>query len=460
MYAKCKKMEDVDRVFSWMKAKDMVSWNSLIGALSENYMLEDARAVFEKMPCHDVVSWTAIISAYVQAEHGSEALNLFIQMMAEGVTPCSPTIASLLTACGSLCDTKLGQQIHCLAVKLGLVYELFVGNCLIAMYFNCGATESFSVFGEMVDCDIVTWNSMLVGCAQHGLGRKAIEMFSQMKAEGISPNHASFVPLLSACSHSGLVEEGRHYFHSMSKQYGLEPLNGHYASMVDLLGRAGHLDEAEALICNMPIQPDAVVWRALLGACRIHRNAETGRRAAERLFVMEPRNCSNYVLLSNLYACLGMWDEVEKVRRLMREVGVRKEPGCSWMQIKGKLHCFITGDNKHEHFTEINDALKELYDRFKGSGYAPDTSFALHDVEEEQKESSILHHSEKLAVAYALQKTSTELPILIMKNIRICGDCHTFIKFVSKIFKREINVRDGKRFHHIKDGLCSCGDYW
>ncbi|PKA64296.1 Pentatricopeptide repeat-containing protein [Apostasia shenzhenica] len=460
MYAKSKKMEEVNQVFMWMKARDTASWNSLIGALSENYLLEDARAAFEKMPYRDVVSWTAIISAYVQVEHGEEALKLFLKMMGEGITPHSPTIASLITACGSLCSTKLGQQIHGLAIKLGLDSELFVGNSLIAMYFKCGNTESFCIFDAMENHDIVTWNSMLVGCAQHGFGREAIEIFEQMSTEGISPNQASFVALLSACSHAGLVEEGRHYFKSMIKNYAIEPLKGHYGCMVDLLGRAGHLEEAKELIDGMPIQPDSVIWRALLGSCRIHRNVEIGRKAAEKLFEMEPQNCSNYVLLSNSYAALGMWDEVGELRTMMRERGVRKEPGCSWMQIKSKMHCFITGDKQHEQIEQINDLLEELYGRLRAVGYIPNTSFALHDVEEEQKENAVLYHSEKLAVAYALLRTAKCAPIQIMKNIRICGDCHTFIKFVSKISEREIDIRDGNRFHHFKDGICSCGDYW
>ncbi|XP_073013290.1 pentatricopeptide repeat-containing protein At2g03880, mitochondrial-like [Typha latifolia] len=460
MYAKCKTMEDVAQVFSRMRARDTVSWNSVIAAFSQNYMLEDARITFDKMPIRDVVSWTSIISAYVQAEHGHEAMQLFVKMLGEGVLPNSPTITSILSTCGSLGATKLGQQIHTFAVKLGQDLHLFVGNALITMYFKCGCVESLWVFDQMEERDIVTWNSVIAGCAQHGFGREAIEIFELMKSEGNLPNQVTFVGLLCACSHAGLVDEGWYYFKSMTRDYGLMPVEGHYACLVDLLGRAGHLYEAEAFIENMPIEPDSVVWGALLGACRIHQNAEVGRRAAERLFDMEPQNSGNYVLLSNIFSSLGMWDEVEEVRKLMRERGVTKEPGCSWMQIKNKMHSFVTGDKQHEQMEEIYAILKELYSRLRATGYVPDTNYVLHDVDEEQKENALLHHSEKLAVAYGLLATPNGTPIQVMKNLRICGDCHTFIKFVSQATDRDIDIRDGNRFHHFRDGICSCGDYW
>ncbi|XP_020253157.1 pentatricopeptide repeat-containing protein At4g02750-like [Asparagus officinalis] len=460
MYAKCKNIGDVNQVFRWMRTKDSISWNSMITALAQNYMLEDAKNVFEKMPHRDVVSWSAVISAYDQAEQGNEAFELFRRMLAEGTLPNSLTMTSLLSASGNLGIVKLGRQIHCLACKLGNNLNLIVGNSLITMYWKCGCVDSFSVFYEMRERDTITWNSILAGCSQHGFGREAIEIFEKMKAEGVSPNQITFVNVLSACSHAGLVDEGWRYFKSMSKDYSLMPLKNHYACIVDLLGRAGHLYETEAFIENMPIEPDSVVWAALLGACRIHQNVELGRRVAERLFEMEPQYSAHYVLLSNIYASLKMWDEVEEVRKLMRLRGVKKEPGCSWMQIKNKMHVFITNDKQHEQIKEIHRKLKDLYDWLRGSGYVPDTKFVLHDLEEEQKENVLLYHSEKLAVAYALLATPEGTPIQILKNLRICGDCHTFFSFVSKVTSREIDIRDGNRFHHFRNGVCTCGDYW
>nr|UPT49198.1 pentatricopeptide repeat protein AaPPR1192 [Agave angustifolia]UPT49541.1 pentatricopeptide repeat protein AaPPR797 [Agave angustifolia] len=461
MYAKCKNIEDANRVFRWMRTKDSVSWNSLVAALAQNDMLEDARIAFERIPVRDIVSWTALICAHVQAEQGSEAFELFLRMLSEGVLPNSFTMTSLLTASGRLGVVKLGRQIHCLSCKLGYDLDLIVCNALITMYSKCGsAADSFSVFADMAERDTITWNSVLLCCSQHGFGREAVELFEQMKAEGALPNHLTFVNILCACSHAGLVEEGWKYFKSMSNDYGLKPLEDHYACVVDLLGRSGHLYEAEAFIENMPIEPDSVVWAALLGACKIHRNIELSRRVAEKLFEMDPQNSGHYVLLSNIYASFKMWDEVAEVRKLMRFRGVRKMPGCSWMQIKNKMHSFVTDDKQHEEIEEINASLKLLYSRLRGHGYVPDTKFVLHDVEEEQKEYTLLYHSEKLAVAYGLLATPEGTPIQIMKNLRICGDCHTFFSFVSKVTGREIDIRDRNRFHHFKDGVCSCGDHW
>ncbi|XP_058087738.1 pentatricopeptide repeat-containing protein At4g02750-like [Magnolia sinica] len=460
MYARCKNVEDVSQVFSTMRTKDIVSWNSLIAGLSQNHMLDDARTTFEKMPDRDVVSWTAMISAYVQAGHGVEAMEVFAGMLCSGTKPNTSTVTSILSACASLGATKLGKQIHCLIFKLGLEADIFVGNALISMYFKCGCADAIWVFNEMPERDVVTWNSVLDGCAHHGFGKEAVEIFEQMKAEGVLPNQVSFVGLLCACSHAGLIDEGWHYFNSMSRDYGLMPLEAHYACMVDLLGRAGHLYEAEALIENMPIEPDSVVWGALLGACKIHQNIELGRRVAEKLFALEPQNSGTYILLSNIYASLGLWNEVGEVRKVMKDRGVTKEPGFSWIQIKNKVHCFVTGDKNHEQTEEIFLTLKELYGRLKAVGYVPDTNFVLHDVEEEQKENALLYHSEKLAIAYGLLNTPSGTPIQIMKNLRICGDCHTFAKYVSGVTEREIDIRDGKRFHHFRCGSCSCGDYW
>lgn len=312
----------------------------------------------------------------------------------------------------------------------------------------------------MEERDIFTWNSFITGCAQHGLGREAIKMYKHMESAGVLPNEVTFVGLLNACSHAGLVDEGWQFFKSMSRDYGLTPLLEHYACMVDLLGRTGNVQGAEQFIYDMPIEPDAVIWSALLGACKIHKNAEIGRRAAEKLFAIEPSNSGNYVMLSNIYSSLGMWVEVAEVRRIMKQHGVTKEPGCSWMQIRNKVYSFVTGDKQHEQIEEIESTLQDLYTSLRTTGYVPDTEFVLHDIDEEQKESSLLYHSEKLAVAYALLVTPQGMPIQIMKNLRICGDCHTFIKFVSHVTKRDIDIRDGNRFHHFRNGSCSCGDFW
>ncbi|XP_020165571.1 pentatricopeptide repeat-containing protein At4g14050, mitochondrial [Aegilops tauschii subsp. strangulata] len=460
MYGKCGNMEYVRQVFSRMRVKDTVSWNSFISALVHNNMLEDARHIFDNMLSRDVVSWTTIISAYAQAERGTEAVEFFKIMLHKHEVPNSPILTILLSMCGSLGAPKLGQQIHTVAIKHGRDSELIVANALMSMYFKCGSADSHKVFDSMEERDIFTWNSFITGCAQHGLGREAIKMYKHMRSAGVLPNEVTFVGLLNACSHAGLVDEGWQFFKSMSRDYGLTPLLEHYACMVDLLGRTGNVQGAEQFIYDMPIEPDAVIWSALLGACKIHKNAEIGRRAAERLFAIEPSNSGNYVMLSNIYSSLGMWVEVAEVRRIMKQQGVTKEPGCSWMQIRNKVYSFVTGDKQHEQIEEVESTLQDLYTSLRTAGYVPDTEFVLHDIDEEQKESSLLYHSEKLAVAYGLLVTPQGMPIQIMKNLRICGDCHTFFKFVSQVTKRDIDIRDGNRFHHFRNGSCSCGDFW
>lgn len=460
MYGKCKNIEDVSQVFSTIFVRDTVSWNSLISRLSENCMLDDARKTFEKMPKQDVVSWTAIISAYEQAGQGHVAFDLFLDMLARGMNPNQITVTSLLSACASLGTTKLGQQIHALTNKLGINSCLSVCNALITMYFKCGSLDGLCVFEEMPDRDIVTWNAVLGGCAQNGRGTKAVEIFEQMEASGVIPNEISFLGVLCACGHAGLVDKGWAYFTSMSRDYGITPSVYHYTCMVDLLGRAARLSDAEALIQNMPAKPDLVIWEALLGACRIHRNMELGQRIAERLFQMGTMRSGAYVLLSNIYAYQGMWDKVLEIRQSMKDRGVSKEPGISRIEIKNKFHYFLIGDKTHHEIGEIRSTLNNLYRRFRETGYVPDTNFVLHDVEEEQKQDELLYHSEKLAVAYGILRTPNETPIQIMKNLRTCGDCHSFIKFVSVVTQRKIVIRDGSRFHHFRDGLCSCGDYW
>lgn len=460
MYAKCRNMGDVSQVFSTMKVRDTISWNSLIGGLSENLMVDDARSIFEKMPKRDVISWTAIISAYEQYGDGDTALKLFHDMLTGGVRPNQITFTSLVSACGSLGATKLGEQIHAFIFKLGFDSRLSVCNALITMYFKCGCLDGLRIFEEMPDRDIVTWNAILKGCAQNGLGKEAVQIFEQMEDEGVMPNDKSFTGVLCACSHAGLVDKGWAFFNSMSQKYGTTPTVYHYTCMVDLLGRAGQLYEAKALIENMSAEPDSVIWEALLGACRIHRNIKLGHMVAERLFEIGTQNPGTYVLLSNIYASQGMWGKVGEIRKLMKDRRVTKEPGISWIQIKNQLHCFRMADRTHNQIEEIHSTLKEFYERFKATGYEPDTNFVLHDVEEEQKQNELLYHSEKLAIAYGILSTPKGAPIQIMKNLRICGDCHSFLKFMSKDTHRKIAIRDGLRFHHFRDGACSCGDYW
>jgi pentatricopeptide repeat protein len=423
--------------------------------------IEEARQVFDKMPERNLVSWNAMIAGFAQNGEGEEALNVFRQVQRAGVNQNQYTLSSALSACASLAAVQEGNQVHVVSIKTGFQYDVFVGSALVDMYAKCGSIkDAHSVFDKMPKRNVVSWNAMITGFAQHGRGNETLEIFEQMQQAGVKPNDITFVCVLSACSHAGLVNEGQHYFDSMTGDYGITPRIHHYACMVDLLGRAGHLYEAEDLINKMPYEPNAAVWGSLLGACRIHGHMELAQRAAERLFELEPQNAGNHVLLSNIYAAAGRWDDVEKVWKLMKDSGVKKDKGRSWIELKNKVHVFVVGDRSHPLTEEIYSVLERLTEQIKEAGYVPETNYALHDVEDQQKEHLLGHHSEKLALAFGLISMPSGFTIQIKKNLRVCGDCHTAFKFISNIVGREIVVRDTNRFHHFKNGKCSCGDYW
>eukprot|EP01018_Ginkgo_biloba_P022100 Gb_10157 [translate_table: standard] len=440
---------------------DVSVGNALLDMYAKCREINDSRKLFDDMVNPDAVSWSAMIGGYAQNEHGEEALKLSRQMQEAGVKSSEFSFASALKACASLAALEQGKQFHGHIIKTEFESDVFVGSALIDMYAKCGNIEDAGkAFCKIPERNVVSWNAMIGGYAQHGHGKDAIQLFEDMQQAGMHPNDITFVGVLSACSHVGLVDESHYYFDSMSQNYGITPRLEHYACVVDLLGRAGRLDEAENFIKEMPVKPGVVVWRTLLAACRIHGNVELGKQAARCALELEPQDDATYVLLSNIYAAAGKWDDVSQVRNMMKNRGVKKEPGTSWIEIKNKVHAFVVSDRSHPQMEEIFALLERLTEQIKGAGYVPDTNFVLYDVEQEKKEHSLCHHSEKLAVAFGLINTCPGAPIRVIKNLRACGDCHTAIKFISQIVKREIVVRDASRFHHFKDGLCSCRDYW
>eukprot|EP01018_Ginkgo_biloba_P035646 Gb_29801 [translate_table: standard] len=461
MYARCGSIEDANRVFNKMTIRDVITWTTIITGYAKLGCMDYARHLFDSMSERNVVSWNAMIAAYLQHGHGEEALKLFVQMRCEGIAPDWITFASVLGSCAILVALQQGKQVQTHIIKAGFESYVFVGNALITMYAKCGSIEdAHHMFYKMPEQDLVTWNAMITGYAEHGHGKEVLQFFETMLRTGVKPDHITFISVLSACSHTGLVDEGWRYFNSMSQDHCIMPRIEHYACMIDLLGRAGLLHEAEDCINNMPFKPNVGVLGALLSACRIHGNIELGKRAAECLFDLETKDSGLYALLSNIYATGGRWDDVAKVRKMMKERGVKKNPGCSWIEVKNRVHAFVVNDKSHPQTEEIYATLEALAWQMKQAGYVPNTNFVLHDVEDEDKEQSLFHHSEKLAIAFGLISTLPGTPIQIIKNLRVCGDCHKAIKFISKIVDREIVLRDTNRFHHFKGGLCSCGDYW
>eukprot|EP01018_Ginkgo_biloba_P018936 Gb_33117 [translate_table: standard] len=461
MYAKCGSMVNARQVFDRMPEQDVVSWTAVITGYAQFGLLEDAQHMFDKMPERNIVSWNAVIAGYAQNGHGEEALKVFWQLWKTDIKPNQFTFVSVLSACASLAALGRGSQVYAQIIRTGFEFSVFVGNAIVDMYAKCGSTASACrLFHKMPERDIVSWNTMIVGYAQNGCGREALQLFEEMLVTGMKPNHVTFMGVLSACSHAGLVDEGRYYFSSMSNKHCIAPRASHYAIMIDIFGRAGCLDEAEHFINNAPFEPDASMWGALLGACKIHSNMELGKRAADCLFKLEPENAARYVLLSNIYAEAGRWDDVAEMRKLMKDRGLKKKPGCSWIEVKNKVHAFVVEDRSHPQIVEIHETLERLVGQIKKAGYVPNTNFVLHDLEDEHKENILFHHSEKLAIAFGLMSSPSGTPIRIVKNLRVCGDCHNAIKCISMTVGRVIVVRDANCFHHFKDGLCSCGDYW
>eukprot|EP01018_Ginkgo_biloba_P003630 Gb_16328 [translate_table: standard] len=435
--------------------------NSLIAMYAKCRSIKVARELFDKMSKRDVISWNAMIAGYAQNGHAAEALTLFNQMKLTNVKPNLVTVKCALSACAHLAALQQGKWIHNYIIRSRFESDVCVRNSLIDMYAKCGSIKiARQLFDKMSKRDAVSWNAMIAGYGMHGHGEDALALFSQMQQTNIKPNDITFICVLSACSHAGFVDAAWQFFNCMSRDYFITPNMKHYACMVDLLGRAGHLDEAQDFIKKMPLEPDEGVWGALLGACRIHCNIELGEHVARLLLDLEPENAGYYVLLSNIYAAAGRWNDVAKLREMMKERGLKKAPGCSLIEANSRVHVFLNGDRLHPQYEKIYTTLKTLVRQMKQEGYVPDTSFVLHDVEEEEKEYVLLSHSEKLAIAFGLINTIPGTPIQITKNLRVCGDCHNATKFISKIVRRHIIVRDTNRFHHFKDGLCSCGDYW
>jgi pentatricopeptide repeat protein len=314
----------------------------------------------------------------------------------------------------------------------------------------------------MYERTVISWNAMLVGYSKHGEGREVLKLFTLMREETkVKPDSVTILAVLSGCSHGGLEDKGLNIFHDMScGKIGVEPKMEHYGCVVDLLGRSGRVEEAFEFIKKMPFEPTAAIWGSLLGACRVHSNVDIGEFAGQRLLEIEPGNAGNYVILSNLYASAGRWEDVSSLRDLMLKKTVTKEPGRSWIEFDQVLHTFHASDRSHPRREEICMKVKELSTSFREVGYVPDLSCVLHDVDEEQKEKILLGHSEKLALSFGLIASPASVPIRVIKNLRICVDCHNFAKYISKVYGREVSLRDKNRFHRIVGGKCSCEDYW
>ncbi|KAK1369746.1 Pentatricopeptide repeat-containing protein [Heracleum sosnowskyi] len=439
----------------------LVVGNALVDAYAKCGSTEDSLTQFYSMKRRDIVTWNSIIATCVHFDECDIGFKMITQMRREGVMPDEATMLSLLPICSVLSAKRQGKEIHACILRLGYHLHVPMGNALIEMYSKCGSLKnSVIVFEHMKTKDVVTWTSLISAYGIYGEGRKAISAFEEMKRTGVTPDHIIFVSVIHACSHSGLVEEGRAYFNNMKKEYDIEPQIEHYASVVDLLSRSGLLAEAEEFIVSMPFTPDESIWGALLSACRSSTDVKIAERVAERIVELNSENTGYHILVSNVYATLGKWDKVRTIRKSLKNRGLKKDPGCSWLQIHNRVYVFGAGDRHHEQYEEVNKFLELLNDLLRKEGYVADLKFVLHDVDDDEKREMLCGHSERIAIAFGLLNTKPGTPLQIVKNLRVCGDCHTFTKYISKIVQRELLVRDANRFHLFKDGVCSCRDLW
>ncbi|RCV34050.1 hypothetical protein SETIT_7G131800v2 [Setaria italica] len=440
---------------------DLILKNRLIDIYGDCREVHHSLNIFQTVEKKDIVTWTSMINCCANNGLLNEAVSLFTEMQKANIEPDSVALVSILVAVAGLSSLTKGKQVHGFLIRRNFPIEGPVVSSLVDMYSGCGSMNyATKVFYGAKYKDLVLWTAMINATGMHGHGKQAIDIFERMLQTGLTPDHVCFLALLHACSHSKLVDEGKYYLDMMMSKYRLKLWQEHYACVVDILGRSGRTEEAFMFIESMPMKPTSVVWCALLGACRVHKNHDLAVVAANKLLELEPDNPGNYILVSNVFAELGKWNDVKEVRARMEELGLRKDPACSWIEIGNNVRTFTARDHSHRDSEAIHLKLAEITEKLRKEGYTEDTSFVLHDVSEEEKIGMLHKHSERLAIAFGLISTHSGTPLRIAKNLRVCGDCHEFTKLVSKLFERDIVVRDANRFHHFSGGACSCGDFW
>lgn len=456
------KVEIAREIFDQMPNKNLVSWNAMINGYMKSGKSDLALQLFHQMPMRNLISWNSMIAGYELNGKYLKALQFFVALFDEGLIPNDATILSALSAVSGFSVLSNGKWIHSFMLKHGFELDGVLGTSLIEMYSKCGSIESaLAVFEAIAKKKLGHWTSIIVGLGMHGLAEKALQLFEEMHKTGLKPHAITFIGVLNACSHAGLVDEGRHFFHLMKNEYKIEHTIEHYGCFVDILCRAGHLEEAKNIIQSMPMRPNKVIWMSLLAGSKNHGNFEIGEYAAHNLIEVDPDVTGCYIMLSNMYAAAGKWDKVSHVREMMKKRGLRKDAGSSFIEHRGEFHRFIVADKSHPQTEEIYAKLSEMREKLKLAGHVPNTSQVLLYIEEEkEKESELETHSERLAIAFGLINRENGSPIRVIKNLRVCNDCHSVTKLLSYIYNCEIIVRDNSRFHHFKNGSCSCSDFW
>ncbi|KAL6960564.1 hypothetical protein U1Q18_038327 [Sarracenia purpurea var. burkii] len=360
LYSRCGKTEDARIVFDLILEKNVVCWNSMISGYSLNGQIEKAKEVFDRMPKRTDVSWNTLISGYLENEQCDKVFELFNQMLLSGETPNKSTFSSILCACASITSLEKGKNLHGKILKLGLPNDVFVGTALTDMYAKSGDIESSKqVFNRMPEKNEISWTAMIQGLAENGMAEESLILFEEMgRTSSLMPNELILLAVLFACSHRGLVDKGLSYFKSMEKVYGIKPNSRHYTCLVDMLSRSGRLSEAEQFIASMPCKPDSPLWAALLSGCSTTMDEKIAERTAQKLWEMAEEKSGGYILLSNIYASAGRWDDVLNTRKLMKKKGVKKSSGCSWVEVRNQIHHFYSHDGNHCESAEIYGILE------------------------------------------------------------------------------------------------------
>ncbi|KAI3686748.1 hypothetical protein L1987_80433 [Smallanthus sonchifolius] len=414
MYAKCGEVEYAEMIFDCAKERNVITWNSMLTCYTQNGLASEALELFERMKMSDLGS----------RQHAA--------------------------------------KIHDFILQNKIDINLTLWNAIMDMYAKCADLDiALKMFTEIPvnHLDVSSWNTLIAGYGMHGYGREALQHFNKMKDENFQPNHITFTSVLSACSHSGFVNEGKKCFSEM-EIFSVTKEPKHYACMVDMYGRAGMLNEAYELIKDMKPHANDEVWGALLLACKIHGNTKLAEVAADNLFHLDPQHTGYYVLMSNIYADSRNWQEVGKLRQDMKNKGLRKPAAVSLIEFNNELYGFCTGELLDSFTRNIYQKVEQMVVELKMEGYVPDLSCVFRDVEDEDKNGMLNYHGEKLALAFGLMNVVVGLPIFINKNLRVCSDCHSVFQLISGVYGRKITLRDVNRFHHFVDGLCSCNDYW
>ncbi|MCO5601382.1 hypothetical protein L7F22_055502 [Adiantum nelumboides] len=438
---------------------DVLLGNALINMYAKCSAVKSAQAIFEMMHERDVVTLNTMISAYGQHGCSKEALDLLQRARQEKISPDELTLFHCLSICADIGSLGQGKLIHRGIVARGYEANVGLGNALISMYGKCGAMEEAVFVFNTIQQDVVSWNAILASLSQHGFIEEVVKLFRRMRVDGIKPDEVTLLSVLDTCRHAGLVEDGCDFFKWMRDSLKSVLTMSHYGCLIDLFGKSGHLDVAEDLICTVPFYATAVLWMSLLGSCRSHGDLERGERVLDHVAQLDPGNAAPYVLMSNIYAMHGRWADVKMLREVMLKKGIQKRPGVSMIEVNNEVHSFFPRDMRHPDRHAIYKKLETLNQQLQAQGYVPDIRLALGGVDEESKKYLLCHHSERLALAFGLIKKPFKEPLLIVKNLRMCADCHAVFKLLSTILDRKITVRDASRFHCFSKGFCSCEDY-